>query len=497
MNDEFKNVEARIPKNIDAEKSIISCLLQNNSLIEEVMATISYEMFYDPVYRAMFKSICELNSVGSNVDMVTLKEKVISKADGTDGKDRVEWTKIDPNNPMERIKFVKERVIEQGFDANRINDDFILDIIKHAIITTNVLDYCKIIKDKYILRNAIAASEQLIIDSRLGQKDPEVILNETQDKLFDLSKRRDLVSYVPFDNEVHTLLKEIENASKTIDGITGVRTGWKMFDGKTFGFQKGNMIVLAARPSMGKTAFALNLAHNIANKSNQRVLFFSLEMTATEILRRAISMETGISGNKLRRGNLRDDEWRELIDGIRKIHNTKIFIDTDPYLTIAEFRNKCKKFHRDAVKDGVKDIIIIDYLQYMHAGEVIKNGNAKIINSVTDEISEISKNVKAVAKELDVPIIALAQLNRELEHRNTKKTSAVPQLSDIKGSGSIEQDADIVMLINNHRDDPAATDKDVVDIIFAKNRNGEVGTHRFKFDSSVMKFYELDPIGFK
>lgn len=489
MNQELKNAELRIPKNIDAEKSIISCLLQNNQLIDEVMSVMSYEMFYDPIYRAMYRSICELSNKGSKVDMITLKEQVTPKADG----DFVNEKVVDVNSStLDKIEFIRARVKEQGFDITRLNDDFFLDIIKHAVLTTNVLDYCKIVRDKYILRNAISACERLILDSRLGEKEPEKILMETQDVLFELAKKHDTTSYYPIDKGVMTVLKEIEDSSKTIDGITGVKTGFKMFDARTYGFQKQNLIILGARPAVGKTAFALNLAHNIAKFPNQRVLMFSLEMSRNELLRRAISMESGLSGDQLRRGNLRDDQWIELVNGVKKINGTYIYIDEDPYLTISDFRNKVRKFHKEIDSNKVKDIVMIDYMQIMHAGEILKNGTSKVINSVTDEISVVSRNLKAIAKELDIPILALVQLNRDLEHRHTKKAEAVPQLSDIKGSGSIEQDADVVMLMHNHKNDPAVTEieKDITDIIFAKNRSGETGIVKFRFNGGLMKFEE-------
>lgn len=466
---ELKNAELRTPHSVEAERSVISCLLQNNTLVDVVFASIDSDMFYDPMYRAMFRAIGELRDKGFGIDKITLKDKVKSNADQI----------------IENIGDIKRKVTEQGFDTTRLNDEFFVDLINAAPITSNVLDHCKMIKDKYILRKAIEISERLIIDCKTGDKDTKTLLNDAQGELFKYSKTTSSKDYDRIGSSIKEVLSKIEAASKTPDGITGVRTGYRMLDSRTSGFQNGNMIVLAARPGVGKTAFAMNLAYNICKKENQRVLFFSLEMGRDELLMRAISMETAISSSLLRKGNISQNQWTELINGAKRINNTNIYIDDNPYLTIAELRNKCMKFHSEIDDTKVKDIIIIDYLQLMHAGMNVKNSSTKGFGSRQEEVAEISRNIKAIAKELNVPIIALSQLSRASEERKR------PQLSDLRESGAIEQDADIVMLIHSDRNNPDAEDKDKTEIIFAKHRNGETGVNYFKFDNQTTRFSEL------
>lgn len=463
LENEFKNAELRVPHNLEAEKSVIGCLIQNNALIDEALSLINYEMFYDPIYRAMFKSIAELKDTGFVIDTVTLRDKVTPKATGT--------------TVTEKINSIKQKVVEQGFDINRLDDSFFVDILRSVPITSNVKDYCNIIKEKYILRKTISLCENVIVDCRNGQRDTQEILNEAQGELFKYAKTSDQKDYTRIDSVIPKVLDDIAEASKTKDGITGVRTGFPSIDKLTAGLQKSDMIVIAARPSMGKTAFSLNLAYNISKNSNKNIMFFSLEMSVKQLVMRIVAMETAISSQNLRSGRLNDNDWQDLLSGVKRIHGTNIYVDDSNDITIAELKNKCKKLK----SENKLDLVIIDYLQLMHAG-AISGSNRQTFSGRQEEVAEISRGIKGLAKDLDIPIIALAQLNRGAEKEKA------PQLSDIKESGAIEQDADIVMLIN--RPDPE--DELKTDIIFAKHRNGATGTISLKFDKATTRFNEYD-----
>lgn len=455
------------PHSLEAEKSVISCILQNNALADEVFAVLSEDMFYDPLYRALFRSIEELKNEYFSIDKVTLKEKVVPKSVIKDE--------------------VRKGVIKQNFEPSRVDDDFFNDLVISVPITENVLDYCNIIKDKYILRNTISLCEKVIVDCKNGDKNVNDILNDTQGEIYKFSKTKNQGEYVRVDNVVPEVLKRIEAASKTKDGITGVSSGYANMDNITSGFQNTDMIVLAARPAMGKTSFSLNLAYNISKKAGKNAMYFSLEMGVEQLAMRLIAMETGISSTNLRNGRLNEKQWRDLINGTKNIYGTKIYVDDNSYLTIAEFRNKCMKLDADLRMKGEKlDIVMVDYLQLMHAGTNFKNSGKQGFSNRQEEVAEISRNIKALAKELKVPIIALSQLAR-LEKENKR-----PQLSDIRESGAIEQDADIVMLIHSNRNDPDAEDKNKTEIIFAKHRNGQTGTIVFKFDLNTTRFLEYD-----
>lgn len=459
---EFKNAELRIPHNVEAERSVIGCLIQNNGLIDEALATINHEMFYDPIYRAMFKSIAELKSTGFTIDKVTLKDKVEPKAQGS---------------VTEKINSIRQKVVEQGFDATRLDDSFFADILRSVPITSNIKDYCNIVKEKYILRKTISLCEDVILDCRDGRKDTQEILNSAQGELFKYAKTTDQKDYVRLDSLINEVLDDIAAAGKTKDGITGIRTGFKRIDNLTAGLQKSDMIVIAARPSQGKTAFALNLAYNISKINNQNVMFFSLEMSKKQLLMRIIAMESALSSDALRSGRLGDEDWRNLISSTGRINGTNIYVDDSNDITIAELKNKCKKLK----SEGKLDVVIIDYLQLMHAG-AISGSMRQTFSGRQEEVAEISRGIKGLAKDLEIPIIALAQLNRGAEKEK------VPQLSDIKESGAIEQDADIVMLINH----PDPEDMPKTQLIFAKHRNGRTDTIELRFDRATTRFNEYD-----
>lgn len=449
----LQNADERLPKNIEAEKAVIGCLLQDNNTIEEVFATITADMFYSGPLRAIFSSIGELRREGLDVDKITVKDRVNS---------------------------IKKKAKElEGYDEETLNDKFFIDILENAAFDTNVISYCNLIKDKYLLRESIKVASTIIDNCRSGEKKADEICIEAQDEYFKLATNNNNQVYHRAGDYIKPIFKDIERAATAKNGITGVETGFKELDGYTSGFQNSDMIVLAARPAQGKTTLALNLAYNICSRDNKSVLFFSLEMSAIQLVKRLVSSLSFVPSQKMRTGKMSDDEMRNLIDGAVELAGKKLFIRDGSLLTIADLRSECIKVK---TKEGL-DIVFIDYLQLMVAGDNYKNANKNGFMSRQEEVAAISRNIKGLAKELNIPIVALSQLHREAENR-----SGPPQLSDLRESGAIEQDADIVMLIHK----PDKEDDQRVDIILAKHRNGNTGVVNLKFNKDTTRFTEWD-----
>lgn len=467
-NDQLEKASSRMPHNIEAERAVIGCLLQDNSMIDEVFATINYEMFYDFLNRAVFASIGELRNVGVDADKITVKDQAITTA-------RFMSERVSKIRDIARVK--------DGITESSLTDDYFASILRDAAFSTNVMSYCNIIKEKYILREAIKISSDVIDKCRNGEMPADEICNIAQDDFYKLSSSNDDKSYVRADSLLGSIFDDIEIASRAPGGITGVKTSYTHLDSFTSGFQKTDMIILAGRPGMGKTTFALNLAYNICAKSELSVAFFSLEMTDAQLVKKVISDISGVKITDMRSGRIGDEGMRDLIEAARQLDKKKLYINDNSFLTIADLRNKCMKIKS---REGL-DIVFIDYLQLMHAGTNYRNSsNSKNgFASRQEEIAEISRNIKGLAKDLDVPIIALSQLSREVENRKDQQ----PQLSDLRESGAIEQDADIVMFLSKSNKD---NDEGNVDLTFAKHRNGMTGTINFKFDKATSSFREWD-----
>lgn len=462
---DLKSADDRMPHDIEAERAVIGCLLQNNDTIEEVFATVTADMFYNGPLRAIFSSIGDLSRAGTDVDKITVRDRILSKLSGS---------------MQDKVNNIKQRAKElEGYDEKTLNDQFFIDLLENAAIYTNVISYCNIIKNKYLLRQAIETASKIISDCRSGEKNAIEISTEAQDEYFKIGMSDNKKAYSRISDFIKPIFADIEKAASTSNGITGLETGYKQLDNITAGFQNSDMIVLAARPGMGKTTFALNLAYNICSLQNKSVLFFSLEMGGIQLAKRVLSSLSFVSSHKIRTGKLSDADMRSIIDSSLELDNKKFFIRDSSLLTIADLRNECMKVK---TKEGL-DIVFIDYLQLMVPGDNYKNANKNGFMSRQEEVSAISRNIKALAKDLDIPIIAMSQLHREAENR-----SGPPQLSDLRESGAIEQDADIVMLI--HR--PDKDDPQKVDIILAKHRNGSTGTVNLRFDKETTRFSEWD-----
>lgn len=326
-----------------------------------------------------------------------------------------------------------------------------------------------------MLRRLIKLNEEIANICYLGKEPLEAVLETTEKKVFELVQRRNTGDYVPIKDVVLSALEKIEKASKTNGSVTGIPTGFLDLDYKMSGLQPSDLILVAARPSMGKTAFVLNIAQNVAFKENKTTAIFSLEMSKEQLVNRLFSLESQVDSQSLRTGNLKDSDWEKLIESAGIIGKSNLIIDDTPGISISELRSKCRKYKLE----HNLELIIIDYLQLM-TGRV--GGRSE---SRQQEISDISRSLKGLARELNVPVIALSQLSRAVEQRPEHR----PMLSDLRESGAIEQDADVVMFI--YRDDYYNKDtelKNVAEIIIAKQRNGSIGTVNLTWLPNYTKF---------
>lgn len=332
--------------------------------------------------------------------------------------------------------------------------------------------------DKSLMRKMIKLNESIENMCYAGKEPVESIMEQTEKSMFQLLQRRTTGDYVPIKQVVLNALDKIEKASKSKGTVTGIPTGFIDLDYKLSGFQPSDFILIAARPSMGKTAFVLNIAQYMAFKKNKAVAIFSLEMSKEQLVNRLFSLESQVDAQSLRTGNMKDSDWEKLIEGAGIIGQSKLIIDDTPGISISELRSKCRKYK---LEHGL-DIIIIDYLQLM-TGSVGRSSESR-----QQEVSDISRQLKGLARELNVPVVSLSQLSRAVESRPDKR----PMLSDLRESGAIEQDADVVMFI--YRDEYYNKDsefKKQAEIIIAKQRNGPVGTVNLAWLGEYTKFANL------
>ena len=430
-----------LPHSLEAEQSVIGSMLMDREAIITASEIVTADDFYQHQYGVMYESMVELFNEGKPVDLVTLQNRLKEK---------------DVPPEVSSLEFVR-------------------DIITTVPTSANVKYYATIVKEKAVLRRLIRVNEEIANDCYLGRDPLETILADTEKKIFDLLQSRSSGDFVPIRQVALNVLENIEKASKTKETVTGVPTGFIDLDYKTSGFQPSDFILIAARPSMGKTAFVLNIAQYMAFKKDKAVAIFSLEMSREQLMNRLLSMESKVDSQHLRTGNLKDDEWSKLIESAGMIGESRLMIDDTPGISIGEMRSKCRKYK---LEHGL-DIIIIDYLQLM-------SGSGKSSSeSRQQEISDISRSLKALARELNVPVVALSQLSRAVEQRTDHR----PMLSDLRESGAIEQDADVVMFI--YRDDYYNKDsenKGIAEIIIAKQRNGPIGTVNLVWLPDYTKF---------
>ncbi len=415
-----------LPHSLEAEKSVIGSMIMDQEAILVASEILHSSDFYQSQYGIIFDTIVELCNEGKPVDLVTLQD----------------------------------RLREKELPAEISAMEYARELLDSVPTSANIKYYANIVSEKALLRRLIRASEEVADACYLQQENTEAILDAAEKKMYDLYKRQCTSDYVTIRQIVLNVVDNIEKASRTQGNVTGLPTGFVDLDYKTSGFQPSDLILIAARPSMGKTAFALNIARNMAAKSGISIAIFSLEMSKEQLVSRMLSMESRVDSQSMRTGDLRDEDWTKLVEGADVIGRSRLIIDDTPGISVSALRSKCRKYKLE----HDLGIVFIDYLQLM-------SGSGRS-DSRQQEISDISRSLKALARELQVPIVALSQLSRAVEQRPNHR----PMLSDLRESGAIEQDADVVMFI--YRDDYYNKDsekKNIAEIHIAKQRNGPIG----------------------
>ena len=433
-----------MPHSVEAEQSVVGAMLMDKDAILAASEIICGDDFYQNAYGVLFDSMVELFNEGKPVDLITLQERL------------------------------KEKEVPPEISSL----EFVRDLVAAVPTSANVRYYAQIVSDKAVMRKLIKMNDELSNICYAGNEPLESVLEKTEKSVFQLLQNRNAGEYVPIRQVVMNALEKVEKASKSKGTVTGIPTGFIDLDYKLSGLQPSDLVLVAARPSMGKTAFVLNIAQYVAFKKDKCTAIFSLEMSKEQLVNRLFSLESQVDAQALRTGNMKDSDWEKLIEAAGIIGQSNLIIDDTPSISISELRSKCRKYK---MEHGL-DLIIIDYLQLM-SGSV--GGRSE---SRQQEISDISRSLKALARELNVPVIALSQLSRAVEQRPDKR----PMLSDLRESGAIEQDADVVMFI--YRDEYYNKDseyKKQAEIIIAKQRNGPVGTVHLAWLGEYTKFANL------
>ncbi|WP_343210279.1 replicative DNA helicase [Anaerolentibacter hominis] len=436
-------IKRTLPYSNEAEQSVIGSMLLDKDAITVATEVISGDDFYQSQYGALFDAMVELYNEGRPADLVTLQDKIK----------------------------------EKSLPPEVYSAEFLRDLITAVPTSANVRSYAEIVREKSVLRRLIKVTEDISNQCYLGKDKLDLILEDAEKKVFDVVQNRDAGDYVDIKDLVIHSLESIEAAAKNKGSVTGIATGFYDLDYKTAGLQPSDLVLIAARPSMGKTAFVLNIAEYVAIRSHVPTAIFSLEMSKDQLIKRMLSMHSKVDSQSIRTGNLQDEDWVKLVESARTIGNSNLIIDDTPGISVAELRSKCRKYK---IEHNL-GLIIIDYLQLM-------SGSRKT-ESRQQEISDISRSLKALARELSVPVVSLSQLSRAVEQRPDKR----PMLSDLRESGAIEQDADVVMFI--YRDDYYNHDTEeagVAEIIIGKQRNGPTGTVKLAWLSQFTKFANLE-----
>jgi replicative DNA helicase len=438
------------PNDLPAEQGVLGgVLIHGSDVMAGIATSLTSEDFYDPRHALIFNAMLEIYRRNEPLDEVT--------------------------------------VASQLSDTNRLEQaggqEFLLELGAIVLAAGHVDHYAKKVKDKSLLRSFISATHEAVEQAHHAQADPDVALEEAEKLIFAATQQRLTQETTPLADLTYKALSLIAERIKNRHQIPGVPTGFKRLDEMTTGLQRGDLIIVAARPSMGKTAFSLNIAANCAIKDKVPTAFFSLEMSKESLAMRLLSSEAGVSGGKIRSGYLSyDRDFPALVEAASKLSEAPIYIDDTPALGVLELRAKARRLKAEK---GL-GIIFIDYLQLMR-------GRKESSDSREQEISEISRSLKALAKELDLPVVALSQLNRKVEDRPGEK---IPQLSDLRESGAIEQDADVIAFIYRKKaykkkDEPEEPDDNIAQIIIGKQRNGPTGTVKLLFLDDLTRFTDI------
>ena len=444
------------PQNIEAEQAVLGAIFLNTDALADAMEYVEADDFYRRAHQILFQAMVNLNNDGEAIDVLTVQNYLTT------------------NNQLDDVGGVA----------------YIAELATSVPTAANAGYYAKIVEGKSMLRRLISTATNIITQANNGDDDVPSLLDSAERQIMDVSERRNRSGFREIKDVLNETLSDIDRLSQQSEDITGLPTGYREFDKMTAGLQPDNLIILAARPAVGKTAFALNIAQNVATSTDTSVAIFSLEMSAESLVNRMLCAEGSINANHLRTGQLDEGEWQNLIVAMGALSNTSIFIDDTPGIKMAEIRAKCRRL---AKEKGNLGLVVIDYLQ------LIEGSNKE---SRQQEVSEISRQLKKLAKELSVPILALSQLSRGVEQRQDKR----PVLSDIRESGSIEQDADIVAFLyrddyyergesksEEDGDDQDSLNQDVgeVELIIEKNRAGARGTVKLLFIKTYNKFSNI------
>ncbi|KRL06341.1 replicative DNA helicase [Liquorilactobacillus hordei DSM 19519] len=446
------------PQNVGAEQAVLGAVFLRSESLVEAMEYLQPEDFYKRAHQIIFQAMIDLNNQDEVIDVITINNYLTAN----------------------------QQVDDVGGVA------YIAELAAAVPTAANVAYYARIVEEKALLRRLIATATNIVTQTYSQDDDVPSLLDDAERQIMEVSERRNRTGFKPINEVLNSTMEEIDRLYQQDEEVTGLPTGYPDLDKMTAGLQPDNLIILAARPAVGKTAFALNIAQNIGTKTDSTVAIFSLEMSAESLVNRMLCAEGSINANHLRTGQLEADEWQKLVVAMGSLSQASIYIDDTPGIKMAEIRAKCRRL---AKEKGELGLIVVDYLQ------LIEGSNKE---SRQQEVSEISRQLKKLAKELSVPIIALSQLSRGVEQRQDKR----PVLSDIRESGSIEQDADIVAFLyrddyyersesdgdEGEKPDEATQDVGEVEVIIEKNRSGARGTVKLLFVKSYNKFSSVSYI---
>ncbi|HTG71716.1 MAG TPA: replicative DNA helicase [Candidatus Udaeobacter sp.] len=432
------------PQNLEAEQAVIGAILLQAEALITAMERVRSEDFYSGPHRLIYEAMVEIAENNQPVDLVTLTAH------------------LQDQQLLEEIGGVS----------------YLAKLANSVPTAANVDYYAQIVEEKSMLRRLIRTATNIVSDGYANSEDVGVLLGDAEKKILEISNRRSGSGFISIRDVLMEVFEKVEQLYADKGGTTGIPSGFTDLDRMTAGFQRSDLIIVAARPSVGKTAFALNIAQNVGVRARETVAIFSLEMSAAQLVQRMICAEANVDAQRMRTGHLEGDDWEKLTMAIGSLSEAQIFIDDTPGITVAEIRAKCRRLK----KEKGLGMILIDYLQLI-------SGRGKAGENRQQEVSEISRTLKQIARELEVPVIALSQLSRGVEQRQDKR----PMMSDLRESGSIEQDADIVSFL--YRDDyydKESEKKDIIEIIIAKQRNGPVGTVELVFLKKYNKFVSID-----
>jgi len=431
------------PQDLIAEQSVLGAMLMDKNAISRVVELLDVDSFYRDAHRYIFESVLNLFDRGEPIDLVTVTDNLRKngKLDGAGG------------------------------------SVYIADLLNAIPTAANVEYYAKIVDEKSTLRKLIDAGTNIVSHAFEEVENVDTVLDQAEKLVFDIALKRVRVGFHKIDSVIKSVLDKIDSLYDKKEAITGTPSGFADLDKYTAGFQNADLIIIAARPSVGKTALALNIAANAAIKHKIPVALFSLEMSKEQLAQRLLCSEAEVDAQKLKTATLSDTGWKKLTRALGRLSEAPIFIDDTPSLTVTEMRAKARRMK---LEKGL-GLVVVDYMQLMR-------GRGRVENRV-QEISEIARSLKTLARELDVPVVALSQLSRAVEKRDDR----IPRLSDLRESGEIEQTADVVMFI--HRDDyynPQSERANIAEIIIAKQRNGPVGTVELVFRREITKFHSKE-----